>query len=617
MGNPNTKNTILARFWGVLKSLGRTIVLIWQVASDTMRRSYSPKTIKDGIEKISFGAALLLALGLIGLVIGSLLHGSSPFSNLTSITGWMKFIATSIVGALANLIDPAAETEVTHLLIDDPVKATTYLVVFGFAFSFLISLIFGVLRWTFERRYASLKFRNFLYDLYRSYFESNLLLRYKNRFILMAAIPLNIPKNQLMPDGTHSDMHSLLVIPDGTLSEGATIHPALPESFLPRLWQRLSTWDLWHAWAVWHWLTKRATVKAPSRIGYAAVSLDWTRPNTKSSITVVPCTYRNDLDSAYTLGYAHVAWYRRSRYLPLFGKSWVPSPVKRLRKLLDQATECQNKPLTHETLPRFLEEQVFRLRDGERHLGIRSQLGVQAVVIFNDYADGGSTEHPSWKIILQRRSKTVASSPEHFQFIPSGGFESHQTFHGKPFDSVLANTLTRECSLERGLLREFAEEVLGISEFASNEILDPDDVYREPAINRLRTLINAGKTRSQEKPEAWAELHMLGVALSMIGFKPEISFALIIDCKEFFISQRLRRAETEAQGIITWPLDHLAELVAGRQAFVDSSYALIKLLVGNAEVLNSLYDVNCPERSSTRDRLVNTIETCFSHTKPD
>ena len=153
------------------------------------------------------------------------------------------------------------------------------------ALRFLWSLFFNSLRHIFENTFHSTHFREFVYGEYKTnYFkhksdQEKFLLKFKGKFLLMAALKFD----------KQNDRPTLILGPD------ACDRPV--GDFDSQGW-----W--WRRWAFWCWRIRCSTVKYPMRGGYAIVKFDLRK------MSVEPSTYRKELDSAYTVGYAYVSWYR-------------------------------------------------------------------------------------------------------------------------------------------------------------------------------------------------------------------------------------------------------------------------------------------------------------------
>lgn len=509
-------------------------LLLWRVAKDTLKRKYDPAKIKERVESALYSMGLWLLLLFLFFLLPALVvfvFGPSEIFNRA-----LQFIR--------GFNDYSPGTEIERLVVEHPLEALVFLLLLYIATGFLLSVFLAWRRHLYEATHSSSEFRQFL-QIELKFFEKSLFVRKSGEFVPMAPIPLK----------------QIEVIPP----EGGFAHEVLPTGGRLRSFIRH---PMIESVPIRHWLLRRDTVRWPDRIGFAASTID----KTFSTITVTTCRYREDLDTAYSMGYAYYLWFNRKNSFLL---RWLGKPAY-LSRFEGKARKYveDNSIIGREGLPDFLNH-IFA---GEEK--IRTQLGVQALVIFNDYSDGGSKEKPIWKVLLQKRSDDVASSPNHFQFVPSGGFESHQSYDGGEFDSFTRALLQHECVLERGLLREFAEEIIGVSEFMDNESLDPDDIYREPGIKFLRDLKKGNFEESSAIQLGRAGLFPLGVSLSLIGFKAEISYLLLIDHPDYFVRHRLRRSEGEAHMIFTWELSALGKLVTSKEhPIVDSSIAMLRLFL--------------------------------------
>jgi hypothetical protein len=527
--------------------------LLWRVAMDTLKRKYDPTKVKDRVEaalyNLGLGALLIaflfaLAIGLVALTFG-----------LDAMRPWAQGSWTKLKNTVGKYITEADLGDVSNTIVDHPLEALAFLILLRITLDFVVAVFLAWRRHAFEATHSSSEFRTFMFDELKTLFSDTLFAEKEKSKVPMAPIPLTKVNVTLPPDIQHE---------------------ALPTGW-SRIWKFLCH-PMIESIPTRHWLLKRDTVRWPNRIGFAASKIKKSSSEIDAvtglskeglEIDVVTCRYREDLDTAYSLGYSYYVWFRRkqSNIFRWLGK---PAYLQRFESKVQVHRNAKHK-IDRDDLPRFL-NLIF---EGEGQ--IRTQLGVQALVIFNDYADGGSKDLPKWKVLLQKRSDDVASSPNHFQFVPSGGFESHQTYDGRAFDKFTQALLQHECVLERGLLREFAEEVIGVNEFMENESLDPDDIYREPGIKALRDLY---KDNFDGKKGDRAALFTLGISLSLIGFKPEISYLLLIDHPDYFVRHRLRRSEGEAHMIFTWELSKLSELLTSTEhPMVDSSVTMLRLFL--------------------------------------
>jgi hypothetical protein len=516
--------------------------LLWRVAMDTLKRKYDPRKVKDRVEAglYSLGLWALLAF-LFALVIGLV---ALPF-GLGEMRPWAKCLWNKLKNEVGNVTAKSGLGDISkaiEAIVDHPLEALVFLFLFRITLGFLLSVILAWRRHAFEATHSSSEFRTFMFEELKTLFEESLFARKQLDKVPMAPIPVKKIKVTLPRDIQHQ---------------------AFPRGW-KRVWNYLCH-PMIESMPLRHWHLKRDTVRWPDRIGFAASKIK----GDYSEIDVVTCRYREDLDTAYSLGYSYYVWFSRTQST-IFRWLGKPAYLVRFESKVKEQRNAKEK-IGHDDLPNFL-NQVF-VGDGQ----IRTQLGVQALVIFNDYSDSGSEDAPVWKVLLQKRSDDVASSPNHFQFVPSGGFESHQTYEGDAFDKFTQALLQHECVLERGLLREFAEEIIGVSEFMENESLDPDDIYREPGIKALRDLF---KEDFKSKKGKRAALFTLGLSLSLIGLKAEVSYLLLIDHPDYFVRHRLRRSEGEAHMIFTWELSKLSELLTSTEhPMVDSSITMLRLFL--------------------------------------
>jgi hypothetical protein len=531
---------MIRKFSRVLKKrfepVWRNADLLAKATGESIRAQYPKERLKEQARK----TALLLGVILLGpLALALLVLGAA---NAFGFEYWSA--RRIVMGTAGFFMHPPAWSSEGHwafrtagvLVSHAPLAVSAFLAAVA-AWHLLCAIFWALIRHHFERTFTTPAFQSFVREALGKHFGPTLV-------------------------GTPDRRQFLSIAPIRLRSREGPAVDWVDHAYRP--WthaeDRRSRWLL-----KMHRALKRPTIKYPNRIGFAATRVDAGYGQMK----VQTCKYQEDQDSAYRLGFEYYLWFllcrasRTGHRTPVLARC----PVHLKALLTDigdwKKSHCEGPLIEHHELGALLNDKIF-----EKH--VRTQLGVQALVVFRDYQDLDAARRPRWKVVLQKRSPDVSSSPNHLQFIPSGGFESHQQLHGDSIDSFTESLLAREVDLKRALLREFAEEVLGVDEFMANENYDPAEIMREPGIRSLKRAFDNGT----------ANLQCLGIAMSLIGFKGEVSYVLWIDHPTYFVRHRLKRSEGEARVIFTWPLAELDELVSSNEhPLVDASRTLLHMAV--------------------------------------
>jgi hypothetical protein len=185
-------------------------------------------------------------------------------------------------------------------------------------------------------------------------------------------------------------------------------------------------------------------------------------------------------------------------------------------------------------------------------------LGVQLIILFKE-------SNGRYKTILIQRSSDVASKPDYYQFVPSGGFEIYDNQGEK---STL--TIKENYSVELAIFRELLEEVFGKKEYdVGNGNEDLRKLEEDGKIRYIREMIKNKKVFFE----------FMGSAIDLVGLRNELSFIMRIDDIEF--SKNHFYKNIEGKIIKSVYLDQVENFIDDKKKLNPASAALWKMCINN------------------------------------
>lgn len=145
-----------------------------------------------------------------------------------------------------------------------------------------------------------------------------------------------------------------------------------------------------------------------------------------------------------------------------------------------------------------------------------------AVIDYNERTE-------EYDIATATRSENVATHPNYFGFVPSGGFELYELEHNQT-----ASVIEENFSVIGALFREYIEELFGDIEFGQatgND--DLNRLYRNPKIKDLRNGVKSGLYKFE----------FLGVDFDLVTLRQTLAFVLRIDDENFFYDNEIKKNE--------------------------------------------------------------------------
>ena len=191
-----------------------------------------------------------------------------------------------------------------------------------------------------------------------------------------------------------------------------------------------------------------------------------------------------------------------------------------------------------------------------------------AIIDYNDRIE-------EYTIATAIRADTVATFPNYFGFVPSGGFELYE------LETNQSDTVIREnFSVIGALFREYVEEIFGDSEF--EKATGDDDLNRLYRNGRIRNL-RAGVKNGTYKFE------FLGVDFDLITLRQTLAFVLRIDDENFFYDSRIKK-NSENVFIRFEPLRTLESRITDESLPVMTETAATYNLLKNHRIYKEIVD---------------------------
>ena len=266
----------------------------------------------------------------------------------------------------------------------------------------------------------------------------------------------------------------------------------------------------------------REKVLAGNRPGFMLDRVVCDKDGNVESLQVYLGTYAENI---YT---SHVLEYELYRAYKKFGKdfNW-----KKIRKFMKTRNEIHRSILPYRELKSPEETKEFLKSGAGRH----SLLSVQMLVLMKENVknENGKIIKKRYKILLIKRSETVAIAPGYYQFVPSGGFEVFCDCPQGYSVAGIRDNLSAGCAV----FREYMEEIFGEKEFEGegrghvNEIL-----MKNPRIIEINNMLANGT----------AQFEFLGSVVDLTVLRHELSFALVIDDPDYV--KNMFHGNTEAAG---------------------------------------------------------------------
>ena len=170
-----------------------------------------------------------------------------------------------------------------------------------------------------------------------------------------------------------------------------------------------------------------------------------------------------------------------------------------------------------------------------------------------------------YDVATATRTENVATHPNYFGFVPSGGFELYELEQNQNRSVIEENF-----SVIGALFREYIEELFGDVEFGQatgND--DLNRLYRNQKIKELRNGVRSGLYKFE----------FLGVDFDLVTLRQTLAFVLRIDDADFFYNNEIKKNE-ENRFVKFTSLKKLDELVQRENLPVlvetAATYALLK-----------------------------------------
>lgn len=145
-----------------------------------------------------------------------------------------------------------------------------------------------------------------------------------------------------------------------------------------------------------------------------------------------------------------------------------------------------------------------------------------AVIDYNDRTD-------EYNIATATRTENVATYPNYFGFVPSGGFELFELENNQTQTVIKENY-----SIIGALFREYIEELFGDVDFG--EPTGDDDLNRLFRNEKIRALQNGVKS-------GLFKFEFLGVDFDLVTLRQTLAFVLRIDDENFFYDNEIKKNE--------------------------------------------------------------------------
>ena len=254
-----------------------------------------------------------------------------------------------------------------------------------------------------------------------------------------------------------------------------------------------------------HYNLLKTNIRFPNKIGYMLDGIDFSGGHHFTAYTGV---YKANLCTSHILEYELYRAYMKFRGYEIVSDMSLDNGKidKKNGKLIfgrnnDEFLRCYlpKRKAVHDKMRTTAD--VFTSGAGRYSL-----IGVQAVVLCKNHSGG-------YDLLRIRRSRHVAAKAGFLQFIPSGGFEAYD--NGTDFDTRFSNF-----SLPKALIREFAEECLGVSDDKADN-MSAEAQYADEKINKLLSMV--------EDEGSKTNIYYLGDTLGFAALRHELCFLFVID----------------------------------------------------------------------------------------
>lgn len=286
------------------------------------------------------------------------------------------------------------------------------------------------------------------------------------------------------------------------------------------------------------------SVKRPKMSGFSLKNISLDSEGRVDSISAIASNYEQNLITAHILEWELFKYYEKNKNKP----NDFPSVISKLKY------RSNYHGVRNPSSALLAPSNAFPL------------ISVQALVIYKDYKDPDNVE---WKAVVAKREKNVAVKPDLWQIQPAGGFEVYG--HESDDSKIL---LEQGFDIRLALLREFAEELFNINELDfCGDGRDAQSILSEKHIAMLIELIRIGK----------ASFEFLGVITDLTILRPEASFLIVIDDKEFGQLQIL--GSSESVKICSLSMDQLKNTFSTDMVH-SSSAGLLQLALESSRLVD-------------------------------
>ena len=189
-----------------------------------------------------------------------------------------------------------------------------------------------------------------------------------------------------------------------------------------------------------------------------------------------------------------------------------------------------------------------------------------AVIDYNDRTE-------EYDIATATRTENVATYPNYFGFVPSGGFELFELENNQTQTVIQENF-----SIIGALFREYIEELFGDVDFG--EPTGDDDLNRLFRNNKVRALRNGVKSGSYK-------FEFLGVDFDLITLRQTLAFVLRIDDENFFYDNEIKK-NNENKFVKFTSLKNLEAMIQNEELPVLSETAATFSLLKNHHLFQEI-----------------------------
>ncbi len=267
-------------------------------------------------------------------------------------------------------------------------------------------------------------------------------------------------------------------------------------------------------------------VKRPNNIGYALKNFNYNNDGNIVSIDCFPCSFEQNLKSSFYLEYELYINYKKNKADKTINNIKYP----------ERFNFVQNRDI----------KQI--LNSNNTH---DSMLSVQCFMVFKD-------RYGIYNTILSKRSKKVSYSPNSWQIIPCGYFE---TYEKSNTNFIIQNNFKPSIAV----IRELLEEVFNEKEFIKNEDGQPiQRILNHNAWLYIEKMITDNK----------ADFVFLGSVYDLVTMTNKLSYILIIDDIEFSKMDFYPNFETKDMQIVSI---NKIQSVLGKELLMPETAGLLDL----------------------------------------